>query len=95
MTNRVGVDINRAVTDAYYQHLLPFVCGLGPRKAQVLVKKIAAMVCIFCDLCLYYHLISYVLGWYLDQPRPVHPKWIVDHEDLLERRRIPPYLSRV
>lgn len=44
ITNKVGVDINRAVTDSYYQHLLPFVCGLGPRKAQVLVKKIAAMV---------------------------------------------------
>ncbi|KAI0340086.1 transcription elongation factor Spt6 [Trametopsis cervina] len=43
ITNKVGVDINRAVTDAYYQHLLRFVCGLGPRKAQVLVKKIAAM----------------------------------------------------
>ncbi|PSR77343.1 hypothetical protein PHLCEN_2v7944 [Hermanssonia centrifuga] len=43
ITNKVGVDINRAVTDAYYQHLLPFVCGLGPRKAQVLVKKIASM----------------------------------------------------
>ncbi|KDR81667.1 hypothetical protein GALMADRAFT_239777 [Galerina marginata CBS 339.88] len=42
VTNKVGVDINRAVTDPYYQHLLPFVCGLGPRKAQVLVKKIAA-----------------------------------------------------
>ncbi|KAI0831325.1 transcription elongation factor Spt6 [Trametes gibbosa] len=41
--NRVGVDINRAVTDAYYQHLLRFVCGLGPRKAQVLIKKIASM----------------------------------------------------
>ncbi|TCD64537.1 Transcription elongation factor spt6 [Steccherinum ochraceum] len=41
--NKVGVDINRAVTDSYYQHLLPFVCGLGPRKAQLLVKKIASM----------------------------------------------------
>lgn len=44
VTNAVGVDINRAVNDAYYQHLLPFVCGLGPRKAQVLVKKIASLV---------------------------------------------------
>lgn len=42
--NKVGVDINRAVTDAYYQNLLPFVSGLGPRKAQVLVKKIASIV---------------------------------------------------
>ncbi|KAI0780912.1 transcription elongation factor Spt6 [Trametes elegans] len=43
VVNKVGVDINRAVTDSYYQHLLRFVCGLGPRKAQVLVKKIASM----------------------------------------------------
>ncbi|KAH9854249.1 transcription elongation factor Spt6 [Lenzites betulinus] len=41
--NKVGVDINRAVTDAYYQHLLRFICGLGPRKAQVLIKKIASI----------------------------------------------------
>ncbi len=46
VVNKVGVDINRAVTDSYYQHLLQFVAGLGPRKAQVLVKKIASMVCV-------------------------------------------------
>jgi transcription elongation factor SPT6 len=45
VVNKVGVDTNRAITDTYYQHLLPLVCGLGPRKAQVLVKKIGAMVC--------------------------------------------------
>ncbi|KAF8844471.1 transcription elongation factor SPT6 [Paxillus ammoniavirescens] len=43
VTNKVGVDINRAVTDSYYQHLLTFVCGLGPRKAQVLARKIASI----------------------------------------------------
>ncbi|KAH9951462.1 transcription elongation factor Spt6 [Amylocystis lapponica] len=43
VVNKVGVDINRAVTDPYYQQLLPFVCGLGPRKAQLLVKKIASI----------------------------------------------------
>ncbi|OSX65311.1 hypothetical protein POSPLADRAFT_1167539 [Postia placenta MAD-698-R-SB12] len=43
ITNKVGVDINRAVTDSYYQHLLPLVCGLGPRKAQMLVRKIASL----------------------------------------------------
>ncbi len=52
VTNKVGVDMNRAVTDTYYQHLLPFVCGLGPRKAQVLVKKIAAQVCLSI-ICLF------------------------------------------
>jgi len=42
--NVVGVDINRAVHDPYYQHLLPFVSGLGPRKAQLVVKRILASV---------------------------------------------------
>jgi transcription elongation factor SPT6 len=42
VTNKVGVDINRAVADTYYRRLLPFVCGLGPRKAQALVEKISA-----------------------------------------------------
>lgn len=51
VTNKGGVDINRAVADAYYQNLLPFVCGLGPRKAQVLIKKIGSLV----------RLLSYVL----------------------------------
>ncbi|KAF8654136.1 hypothetical protein AX16_003667 [Volvariella volvacea WC 439] len=43
VTNAVGVDINRTVTNSYYRHLLPFVCGLGPRKAQALVKKIGGL----------------------------------------------------
>ncbi|KAI0054143.1 transcription elongation factor Spt6 [Auriscalpium vulgare] len=43
VVNKVGVDVNRAVTDPYHQHLLPYVCGLGPRKAQVLVRKIASL----------------------------------------------------
>ncbi|GAA5884951.1 hypothetical protein JCM3774_000862 [Rhodotorula dairenensis] len=40
VTNRVGVDINRAVRSSYYAHLLPYVSGLGPRKAELLLKKI-------------------------------------------------------
>jgi transcription elongation factor SPT6 len=44
VVNKVGVDINRAVGDQYYQALLPFVCGLGPRKAQYLVKMIERQV---------------------------------------------------
>ncbi|EJD52929.1 hypothetical protein AURDEDRAFT_110772 [Auricularia subglabra TFB-10046 SS5] len=40
VVNYVGVDINQAVNDPYYYHLLPFVAGLGPRKAQHLKKKI-------------------------------------------------------
>lgn len=42
--NHIGVDINTAVRDNHYQHLLQFVAGLGPRKAQALVRRIAARV---------------------------------------------------
>ncbi|OAV88590.1 hypothetical protein PTTG_01510 [Puccinia triticina 1-1 BBBD Race 1] len=42
IVNAVGVDINRAVNDPYYQCLLQYVCGLGPRKAQKLIKSINA-----------------------------------------------------
>ncbi|EJU05190.1 hypothetical protein DACRYDRAFT_19769 [Dacryopinax primogenitus] len=40
VVNKVGVDIMRCVHDAYYQHLLRFVCGMGPRKAQGIVAKL-------------------------------------------------------
>ncbi|KAG8759037.1 Transcription elongation factor spt6 [Serendipita sp. 396] len=43
VVNRVGVDINRAVHDPYYQTLLPFVSGLGPRKAQHIARKVSAL----------------------------------------------------
>ncbi|KIY72184.1 hypothetical protein CYLTODRAFT_63573 [Cylindrobasidium torrendii FP15055 ss-10] len=43
VTAKVGVDINRAVTDPYYRLLLPFIAGLGPRKAEQLVEKISKM----------------------------------------------------
>lgn len=44
MVNDVGVDINRAVNEPYYAYQLPYVAGLGPRKAQALIKKIASLV---------------------------------------------------
>ncbi|WPH01503.1 transcription elongation factor SPT6 [Acrodontium crateriforme] len=40
IVNLVGVDINEAVSDAYTANLLPFVCGLGPRKAAQVLKMI-------------------------------------------------------
>jgi len=40
MVNLVGVDINEAMVDPYTAHLLPYVAGLGPRKAQLLIKGI-------------------------------------------------------
>lgn len=39
--NEIGVDLNKAVGDVYYRNLLPFVCGLGPRKARALVDAIS------------------------------------------------------
>ncbi|TVY30514.1 Transcription elongation factor SPT6 [Lachnellula hyalina] len=40
MVNLCGVDINEAVGDSYTATLLPFVCGLGPRKATAVLKTI-------------------------------------------------------
>ncbi|CAG9861207.1 unnamed protein product [Phyllotreta striolata] len=37
-TNEVGVDINLAVQQAHKSSLVQFVCGLGPRKGQALLK---------------------------------------------------------
>lgn len=40
MVNLCGVEINDAVNDLYTANLLPYVCGLGPRKAAQLVKVV-------------------------------------------------------
>ena len=40
MVNLCGVDVNEAVNDTYTANLLPYVCGLGPRKASQLLKAI-------------------------------------------------------
>ena len=48
VVNHVGVDINRAARDSYYYYLLPYVAGLGPRKASSLVKKINGPLVSFC-----------------------------------------------
>ncbi|XP_043252749.1 transcription elongation factor SPT6-like isoform X2 [Colletes gigas] len=36
--NEVGVDLNRTVQEPYTSNLVQFVCGLGARKAQSLIK---------------------------------------------------------
>ena len=38
MVNLCGVDINEAVNEPYTANLLPYIGGLGPRKAQQLLK---------------------------------------------------------
>ncbi|KAK9417978.1 putative Transcription elongation factor Spt6 [Seiridium unicorne] len=40
MVNLCGVDINEAVGDSYVANLLPYVAGLGPRKATAVIKAI-------------------------------------------------------
>lgn len=40
MVNLVGVNVNEAANDPYTANLLPYVCGLGPRKAAHLLKTI-------------------------------------------------------
>ncbi|KAE8445330.1 Transcription elongation factor spt6 [Mollisiaceae sp. DMI_Dod_QoI] len=42
MVNLCGVDINEAIADPYTAALLPYVCGLGPRKATAVLKTINA-----------------------------------------------------
>ena len=40
MVNLCGVDVNDAASDMYTANLLPYVCGLGPRKASQLLKAV-------------------------------------------------------
>lgn len=40
IVNMVGVEINDAIVDPYVGQLLPYVAGLGPRKASGLVRNI-------------------------------------------------------
>jgi transcription elongation factor SPT6 len=40
IVNLCGIDINEAVTDGYKALALPLIAGLGPRKAQSVLKKI-------------------------------------------------------
>ncbi|XP_044574909.1 transcription elongation factor SPT6 isoform X1 [Cotesia glomerata] len=38
--NEVGVDVNKAVQQNYSGNLVQFICGLGPRKGQALIKML-------------------------------------------------------
>lgn len=40
--NMVGLNINEAMTDQYTANLLPYIAGLGPRKATSVIKAINA-----------------------------------------------------
>jgi len=40
MVNLTGVDINDAISNTYTAALLPYVCGLGPRKAAAMIQTI-------------------------------------------------------
>ncbi len=41
IVNMIGVDINEATSDGAVANLLPYVAGLGPRKAQQMLKVIS------------------------------------------------------
>ena len=40
LVNDIGLDLQTALTNTYVQHMLPFIAGLGPRKAQALLNGI-------------------------------------------------------
>lgn len=42
VVNMVGVDINEVVRDPYAAQLLPYISGLGPRKASGLIRNITS-----------------------------------------------------
>jgi len=44
VVNVMGVDINEAIISPYIAHTLQYVSGLGPRKAQSILKRIEATV---------------------------------------------------
>jgi transcription elongation factor SPT6 len=41
VVNIVGVDVNKAQQSSYEENLLPYVSGLGPRKADSLMRRLA------------------------------------------------------
>ena len=52
--NDVGVDINFCLENPHGVGMLPFVCGLGPRKAMFLLKVSTILLSLFwpyCKLC--------------------------------------------
>ncbi|KAL6705067.1 Transcription elongation factor spt6 [Coniothyrium glycines] len=42
MVNLVGIDLPESYDDKYASKLIPYICGLGPRKADRLIKAIQA-----------------------------------------------------
>jgi transcription elongation factor SPT6 len=52
VVNLVGVQINEAVVNPYIANLLPYVCGLGPRKASHVLKMISSHVRFPCAMSL-------------------------------------------
>lgn len=40
IVNMVGVEINEALRDEYMAQMIPFICGLGPRKSSGLLRNI-------------------------------------------------------
>lgn len=95
VVNKVGVDINRAVRDTYYYNLLPYVAGLGPRKASSLIKRInGELVC--CPSAVTQTLLTRMKnpGWYTHVSRIVDSESHHVQQHLLQRFEFPHYCTR-
>jgi transcription elongation factor SPT6 len=92
--NRIGVDINRAVTDPYYQYLLTYVCGLGPRKAHALVKKIGSLVSPSAQPCILILCADILLGGKPYKSGSIRKGFLIDDEDILKCSRLPSHPTR-
>ena len=42
----MGIEINSCVADPYQRTMLPFISGLGPRKADALINGTQRLVCL-------------------------------------------------
>ena len=59
--NDVGVDVNFCLEHPHGASMLPFVCGLGPRKAMFLLKVCSHFLILFAILqTLYIHMFSVI-----------------------------------
>ncbi|WFD07743.1 Transcription elongation factor spt6 [Malassezia vespertilionis] len=95
--NDVGVDINDAVNNSYIQHMLPYVAGLGHRKAQALVQAIRAKLQghVVSRVCLAKHGVLSFAVWNnaasflrIEQDRAIEAR--DDQPDVLDATRIHP-----
>lgn len=49
----MGIEVNSCVADPYQRAMLPFIAGLGPRKANALINGVQRLVSRFERSCLW------------------------------------------